>query len=153
MKPVQVIYESDPGGRLNYGLVDHDLVRRTLYHGLFDPRNVLPAWFEALSDLEPKPKDGHDELVLRVRDGRKMYELSGKQDSLFRCPDCPMIDEEGKERVDNVNRMEMMMAIACSDAKDVSGRDFKSVRALQREVAGQSKEGFSEYWVESIMCR
>jgi len=126
--------------RYNYGLVDREMARKTLYRSLFDPRKDMLPWFDAIRDLE-------------AGDGKRMFELSGRKESLLRCERCDSKEKRQKGRVENVDTVEMMMAIACSDAEVVNPtRYLERVKDVNRRVGRSLAFGFGNFWMEGVMC-
>jgi hypothetical protein len=118
-----------------YGLLTVSLARRALFLGLYRPRRALIPWFRAL-------------LAIKNGDGREMYEISQRRESLFRC-DCSSssTEDEGIS-----NEMDLEVAIACSDAVPLTGGK-EEIKRIHEEIAKTSPEGFGEFWVDNVMCR
>jgi len=129
------------GTGLNYGIVDRALARRVLFTALYEPRRGMLAWFAAMVDAE------HG-------DGRAMYDISDKQDPLFRCP-CNSSSGDGQGEAEDegdpmgYRSMELEDAIACSDAGEVEADEAK-LRDVQKRLRDQSE--FAEFWVMNIRC-
>lgn len=134
-KPVKVmIPNEDPLLRtnLNYGLVDKEFARLALFKALYQPHITFLPLARALKALE----EG---------DGRPLWELERKDDSLYRC----------KCNAMPVNAFivpETMRAVACSDADpEARTTTLEELKEFYGNLANVSS--FAEFWVTRLACQ